>query len=246
MGKKHERSTLDSIKFKDEIVIGVKDDSKPFGYVENGKLKGFDIEISDVVAKRILNSEESSKIRFKVLSPEEKIFALNSKDVDMVIAVMSITPSRLEIIDFSQPYYVAGLSILANKKARINGVSDLNDKNVAVILGTTGEQTLRHLAPSAKIRGAKTYPESFELLKKGEVDAVFADDSLLYGFVMDNKNYKILPKRYSEEYYAIAIRKGDKRLQNTLNTIIDELHQSGELARMRQKWLRQFNSGTNF
>ncbi len=242
-----ETSTLDSIRQKNKIVIGVKDDSKPFGYLEcaspgarcrpeNGKLKGFDIDIARAVAKGLLRTENPNAIEFKVLTPNEKIYALVTREVDMVIAVMSVTPQRLEIVSFSKPYYQAGLAVLTHEESRISSASMLNNKNVAVILGTTGEPNIRYLAPNARVRGARTYPEAFGLLKHGEVDAVFADDSLLSGFVLDNKDYKIQSRRYSEEFYAIAVRKDDKKLKNALDLIIDELQESGELAKLRKKY----------
>lgn len=231
-----ETSTLDVIKARHKVVIGVKEDSKPFGYLQNGKLKGFDIDIAREVAKNLLNTEDPNAVEFKILNPSDKIYALNAKEVDLVIAVMSVTPQRLEVVSFSKPYYKAGLAVLTHKEARISTAANLNNRNVAVVLGTTGEPTIRYLAPNARVRGARTYPEAFALLKRGEVDAVFADDSLLSGFVLDNKDYKIQSKRYSEEFYAIAIRKGDKKLQNALNSIVERLQDNGELARLRKKY----------
>jgi len=230
-----EPSTLDTIKHKSRIVVGVKNDSKPFGYLENGKLKGFDIDIAREIAKGLLHTESPSVVEFKVLTPGERIYALNAREVDMVIATMSVTPQRLELVNFSKPYYKAGLAVLTHEDSRISSASMLNNKNVAVVLGTTGEPNIRYLAPKARIRGAKTYPEAFNLLKRGEVDAVFADDSLLYGFVLDNKDYKIQSRRYSEEFYAIAVRKEDKKLQRALDLTIEKLQDSGELAKLRKK-----------
>ena len=231
-----EASTLDKIRSNKKIVIGVKDDSKPFGYLENGKLKGFDIDIAREVAKGLLRTESPNVLEFKVLTPGNRIYALNTHEVDIVIATMSVTSQRLEIVDFSKPYYKAGLAVLTHGESRISSASMLNNKNVAVILGTTGEPYIRYLAPNARVRGARTYPEAFKLLESGEVDAVFADDSLLSGFVLNNKEYKIQSRRYSEEFYAIAIRKDDKKLKKALDLIIDGLQESGELAKLRRKY----------
>jgi len=231
-----ETSTLDAVKLKHKIVVGVKDDSKPFGYLENGKLKGLDIDVAYEIAKDLLHTENPNAVEFKVLSPGERIYALNAKEVDIVIATMSVTPQRLEVVDFSHPYYKAGLAVLTHKDSRLTSAPMLNNKNVAVILGTTGEPTIRYLAPNARVRGARTYPEAFELLKQGEVDALFADDSLLYGLALDNKDYKVQSRRYSEEFYAIALRKGDKKLERALNSVIEGLQDSGELAKLRKKY----------
>ena len=128
------------------------------------------------------------------------------------------------------------------KYSKIKSVAQLNDKSVAIILGTTGERTIRLLAPNANAIGAISYPDAFNHLKEGHVEAVLADDSLLYGLVTDNKGYKILPARYTEEYYAIGIRKGEdtKSLKKLLDITIRDMQQNGKLNRIKEKWIPGF------
>ena len=52
-GSKEPKDLLSKIKFKNKIVIGIKNDSKPFGYIENGELKGFDVDIAKSVSKML-------------------------------------------------------------------------------------------------------------------------------------------------------------------------------------------------
>ncbi|GBF23608.1 putative ABC-type glutamine transporter, substrate binding periplasmic protein, partial [Candidatus Gastranaerophilus sp. (ex Termes propinquus)] len=92
----------------------------------------------------------------------------------------------------------------------------------------------------ARIVGSVSYTDAFEKLKKGEVDAILADDSLLYGFLMDNKGFKILPKRYTKEFYAIAVEKSkNDELKKLLNNILQNMQETGALHRVRQKWIPQ-------
>lgn len=103
--KEDSMDTLDKIQQRGKLVVGVKFDTKPFGYLdERGQLVGFDIDLAKYIAKSILGDED--KVEFKQVTPSNRILALNSDKVDMVIATMTITPQRRAIVDFSQPYYV--------------------------------------------------------------------------------------------------------------------------------------------
>lgn len=230
-----EKTTYERIKHENKIIVGTKIDSKPFCFKEDGELKGYDIDLSRLIAKELLGNKDM--VEFVELKAGDRIFALNSKQVDVIIASMSTTSKRYQIIDFSIPYYVAGQALLTKNKSNINGLKDLNGKTIGLVLGSTGEGTIRYLLPKAKVRSAKTYTEIFEYLKNGEVDAVLADDSILYSEFKDNKDYKILSKRYSKEYYAVGIRKEDIELKNKIDLILERLQENGSLNLLRAKWL---------
>lgn len=55
---------------------------------------------------------------------------VSTGDVDMVIATMTITPQRREIIDFSVPYDLAGQALLVRSNSRITSIADLAGQNV--------------------------------------------------------------------------------------------------------------------
>lgn len=101
-----DNDTLTQIKKRGELIVGVKYDSKPFGFIKDGKLQGYDIDIAHLMAKRILGNEKL--IKFVEVDAQNRISKLNSGEVDMVIATMSINPKRAEVVDFSLPYYYAG------------------------------------------------------------------------------------------------------------------------------------------
>ncbi len=237
--EKIEKDTLLRIKMRNKIIVGVKTDSKPFGYIdENGKNAGFDIDIAKNIAKYILGGD--TLVEFVSVTPDSRIYDLNSQKVDILISAMSITSARRNIVNFSNPYYQAGAALLVKKGSIIKAIEDLNGNNAGFVLGTTGEWTLRQLAPNANLRAAKSYPEILELLKKDEIDAILADDSLLYGLVDGDKNYVILPHRYTKEYYAVATRQGeyDINLLNQINSALHNMQERGILKQIKHKWLK--------
>lgn len=221
-----------------KLTVGVKNDSKPFGFIDNkGNPAGFDVDVAKEIARQILGDENA--VEFVYVTPSSRISDLNSKKVDIVIAAMSVTPNRAEVVSFSQPYYQSGQAIMVKEGSKISSLADLNGSNVGIVLGTTGEKTIRNLAPAASLRAAKTYPEIFNLLKIGEIEAILADDTMLYGLASDNKGYKILPKRYTREYYAIAMRssKESEELREAVDIAVNYMQQRGILNKIKNKWL---------
>lgn len=237
--KEENIDALDRILQRGKIIIGVKYDTKPFGYInENQELVGFDIDLAKCIAKNILGDE--NKIEFKQVTPSNRILALNSNQVDMVIATMTITPERRAVIDFSKPYYVAGQAILVPNNSKIKSMTDLNGKRVIIIFGTTSEKNLRMIAPDSDIIGFKTYTSGYSALKQGRADAMTSDDTILVGFAMEDPSVKLLPKRYTKEPYAIGFKKDASsiRLEERVNSIIDYMRLSGELNQLKNKWIK--------
>lgn len=240
--KNRPKDFLDEIKLKDKIVVGIKNDSKPFGFVQNGEITGFDADIAKHIAASIFNDDYKEHLEFIPLGPSQRLTALNSGKVDIVIATLSINERRKDIIDFSNPYFEAGQALMVPAGSRISSIEQLNNKKAAVVLGTTGEKTIRMFAPNATSIGAVNYDDAFDYLEQGLVDAILADDSLLYGILSQKRGYKILKPRYTKEYYAIGIRKGSEyaSLKKQLNAILNSMQQTGKLNVIKEKWIPEY------
>jgi len=237
--KSENTDVLDKILQRGKIIVGVKYDTKPFGYIdENQKLVGYDVDLAKYIAKSILGSED--RVEFKQVTPSNRILALNSGQVDMIIATMTITNQRAEVVDFSAPYYMAGQAILVPQKSDIKSMSDLNGKKVIIIFGTTAEKNLRLIAPEAQIVGYKTYTSGYSALKQNRADAMTSDDTILIGFALQDEALKLLSKRYSKEPYAIAFKKGadSAGLRNKVDFIIEDMAQTGKLNQLKAKWIK--------
>lgn len=237
--KEEQTDTLSAVHERGKLIVGVKFDTKPFGYFnEKQELVGFDVDLARAIAKSILGSED--KVEFVQVTPSSRILALDTKQVDMVIATMSITPQRERRIDFSAPYYIAGQAILVPKAGKITSISDLNGKNVIIIYGSTAENNLRLMVPDAKIMGFRTYTSGYSALKQGIADAMVSDDTILMGFAESDDNLKLLPKRYTKEPYAIGFKKGEEsaKLEKKVDFILKDMKQNGDIARLKSKWVK--------
>ncbi len=231
------KNHYDQIIQRDYIIVGIKTDSPPFGYInhETGEEEGFDIDIAKEIAKEILGSEQ--KIQYVSVTPNTRIEAITSGTVDMVVATMSITPQRQYLIDFSKPYYIAGQTALVPKNSNIYTFADLKDKTTLIVLGSNSEKNIRNIIPTAKIIGYKNYDEAFNALKENKADALSSDDSILAGLIINNDDFRILKNRISREYYAVGIKKDDDyRLKDNIDVVITRLHNNGKIKELKQKW----------
>ena len=136
---------LKTIKNRGYIIVGVKTDTRPFGYLENGKNVGFDVDIAKYITKDIFH--DSSKIEFVQVTPSNRLYFLNVEKVDMVVATMTTSTERRRIINFSKPYFVAGQALLVRTGSPIKNLADLDNKNVGVLYGSTAEKNIRMMIP---------------------------------------------------------------------------------------------------
>ena len=228
---------LSRIMKQDKITIGVRADTQPFGYRdEKGQYAGYDIDIAKIITTALLGDEK--KVEFVPVTASDRIRKLITNEVDILIATLSITDQRQRILDFSVPYYVAGQALMLPAKSDIISLRELSGKKVIIVYGSTSERSVRTGIPDVNILGYRTYDDAYRAMKEGRADALIADDTLLYRYVLSDKSLKLLPKRYSKEYYAIAFRKDEasQRLQIRVNSVLQSLQSTGKLNRLQEKW----------
>ncbi len=230
-------NTLDDIMERGKIIVGIKTDTYPFGYKdEKGNFAGYDVELAKLISKGLFGID--NKIKFVPVTANDRMMKLFAQDVDMIIATMSITPARLQILDFSNPYYVSGQALLVRQGSDIKGLKDLNEKKAIIVFGSTGETSLRAAVPKAGILGYKTYDEAYAALKAGKADAIVSDDTILIGYALKDSSVKLLEKRYSREPYGIAFRKGKESedLIRSVNGIINDADRTGKLRELQREF----------
>lgn len=241
--EKANKTLLDTVREKGTITAGVKYDSKPFGFIDaDQKIKGFDVDLIKEIAKRLLGDENA--VKFQQVTSSNRIFSLTAGSVDLVAATMTINEKRKQVIDFSNPYYIAGQAITVSKHSPVRSVRDLNGRKVIVVLGSTSEKNIIELAPNAIIEGFRTYTDAFSALKAGRADALTTDDTLITGFLIENPSFKMINERYTKEPYGIGFRKGNDTLtfQQAVNEALDDMQADGTLEAIRKKWIHKYDN----
>lgn len=233
-----EKDILQTAKERGYFIVGVSHDSKPFGFIDTktGQPVGFEVDI----AKRLALAEfgDENRVQFVHSSGFQSIAMVSEGKVDFVISVMTITPQRLMTVDFSEPYYVTGQTIVVKNSSPIKTVKDLNHKKVMVRLTSTAEKTPKKYAPASILVGYKSRQECYDAFLRGEADAMISDDALLRGFLMDNRGYKILPQKLSVEYYGIAFKATPEasNLKRFINSELVQMRSDKTFEKLKKKW----------
>lgn len=233
-------NSVDAIKKRGTIKIGVKYDAPPFGSLnpQTNQVTGFDVDIARAIAKKILGSPD--KVELVQVKSDNRIPLVQNGDIDAFVATATITPARMKTIDFSNVYYRAGQSLLVKKGSSVRSYKDLDGKNVCSVQGSTPEQTIRRLVPKANVVTFETYPECLTALRGGRIDAVTTDNVILGGYeAQDPANLELVGGLFTFEPYGIGIRKGNASLAKAINDTLADLRKSGEYAKLHQQWLKK-------
>lgn len=220
------------------IKVGINTDIKPFGFInKKGEVCGYDADLARNIAEQIFHDKNA--VKFVSVTPNNRLIKLSTGEADIIIATMTITPQREEIINFSTPYDSAGLAILVKSSSRVTTISDLADQNIGVVWGTTAEKNMLSMVPTGHVIGFKTYSEAYTALKQGNIAALTSDDTILNGYALTDSEVKLLPKRYTREPYGIGFRKGKgaAKLKEALDSAINDLRQKNVLNSLHKKWL---------
>ncbi|MEM3373976.1 MAG: ABC transporter substrate-binding protein [Candidatus Woesearchaeota archaeon] len=231
-----EKSKINEIKKRGKLIIGT---SPPYGIMEfykNNEIVGLDIDIAKEIAKS-LNVE----LEIKIIDFDKFSEALNNDEIDLMIASITITSDRLDEMELSIPYFNTGQVIVS--KYNINRYEELENKTI--LIEEDGSDTKNQIFKIIKNFTPIYYSESQGLpyvekaifeLNQNKVDAFVIDYIAAIDIVKYHKDFHILGP-FTNEFYGIASKKGNKDLINHVNQIIRNLKYTGELDKIKEKWI---------
>ena len=169
--------------------------------------------------------------------------SLQTDKADVVISSMTITPERAEVVDFTDPYAMAQLAILANAGSGITQASDLNQlgRKVAVKTGSTGDVYATKNFPEAEIVRLADESACVTEVVQGKADGFLYDQLTIYRNNLANPDTTeaIFIPFQDPESWGIAVKKGDAELLDQLNEFIAQSKEDGEFDRLTKKYLAE-------
>lgn len=230
---------LQDVKARGKIVVGVKIDFPPFGFVDKtGMNKGFDIDLARALGRELLRKK--GVVEFVPVTSENRISLLTRGKVDIILASMTITEERKKEINFSIPYFVSGHLILVHKSSEITKYQDLAGKKVATVQGTTGDIAIKELAPAAERVVFRDNFNALKALKARRVEAFVQDDVLIENLAEKNADLKIASLTpFRPAPYGIGIRKEDKELLEFVDATLTNMKNIGEFQKLLRKWFNK-------
>ncbi|HEY8201307.1 MAG TPA: glutamate ABC transporter substrate-binding protein [Actinomycetota bacterium] len=223
---------------KGTIHIGVKFDQPNLGYLNPGshQLEGFDVAMGEIIADRL-----GVRPQFVQVNSGNRIPLLKEGKVDLVIATMTISESRAKEIDFSYPYLQAHQRLLVRMGSPVTGVDALNARRASVcsVEGSIPSNTIRQLAPDARLTLERDYSQCLEQLEQGKVDAITTDDTILEALRSRNPTFlQVVGEPLTIEPYGMGVAKGHPEFVDFVNETIREVKADGRWQRLYDHWIR--------
>ncbi|GGT09067.1 glutamate ABC transporter substrate-binding protein [Streptomyces chromofuscus] len=242
-------ATIEAIKQRGYVAVGVDQNSYRWGYRdpnstdETVELEGFDIDLARRIAQELLGDPD--RIRFKAIPTNQRVPAIQSGQVDMVVRTMTITCTRLEDVAFSAPYFLTGQQVLAPNTSTITGYDKtLAGKRICSAVGSTAYDNLAADRKSGRLPASTdistTVPNQLDCLVRlqlGEVDAVVTDGALAASQAAQDPTVELKGDRFTTEYYGVAMKKDADDLVRRVNRILADYRADGGWKASYDKWL---------
>lgn len=239
--------TLDELKEKGVMRVGIIDDYPPFAY-NNGKgeIVGSNVDIAQAVATAVLGPE--GKLEVVKIDRNDRIKSLVNKELDWVIAAFDrnkVSNSRiLEQIRFGAPYLRVELSIISSQEKPINSVGELQSLKVAIKTDPKTFANMKKRLPSVELERFDTPEETLAALKSGKVAAIIGENRDFWALLTKNRDLKIsVDSLETMESARPIFRQEDRELEEAVSAEIRTLTSSGKLKEIYSKNFKAFYGG---
>ena len=217
-----------------KLVMATNAEFPPYEYHDGDAIVGIDAEIAKAIADELGMELEIEDIAFDSIIPE-----IVSGKADMGLAGMTVTEDRMQSVDFSDTYAKASQKIIVTEDSEIASPDDLKGVIVGVQLGTTGDIYVSDLeADGTTVERYSKGFEAVQALSQGKIDAVVIDGEPAKNFVAETEGLKILDESFTDEEYAIAVKKGNTELLEKINGALKTLKDNGTLDEIVAKYIK--------
>ncbi|NOD33862.1 MULTISPECIES: transporter substrate-binding domain-containing protein [unclassified Ruegeria] len=216
------------IAMADTVRMGTEGAYPPYNFINDaGEIDGFEREVGDELCKRANLECEWVKNDWDSIIPN-----LVSGNYDTIIAGMSITDERDEVIDFTQNYFPPAASAYV-------GAAEGVDVAGGIVAAQTATIQAGHVAESgATLVEFATPEETIAAVRNGEADAVFADKDFLVPIVEESGGELVF---VGDDVplgggIGLGIRESDGELRGKFDEAITSMKADGSLNELIVKW----------
>ncbi|MFC0218621.1 glutamine transport system substrate-binding protein [Pseudochelatococcus lubricantis] len=215
-----------------DLIVATDTAFVPFEFKQGDKYVGFDIDLWDAVAKELGVTYELRPMDFAGIIP-----ALQTGQVDVALAGITIKPERQQVIDFSDGYYDSGLLLIVPSDSPIKGPADLAGKTIAVKTGTSSSDYAEENFKETKLRKFPNIDNAYLEVRTGGVDAAMHDtpNVLYYVATAGNGQVKAVGSQMMAHQYGIGLPKGSE-LTTKVNAALAKIKADGRYEAIYTKW----------
>lgn len=199
---------------------------------DSGEFEGIDIETAQAIADKL-----GLELQIDDMDFDAALLAVQQGKSDMVMAGVTVTDERQNVMDFTDSYATGIQSIIVKEDSDIASVDDLAGKKIGTQRGTTGYLYCSDDFGDENVVAYDNGLTAVQMLNNGQVDCVVIDNAPAKEFVAANPGLKLLDTAYVEESYAIGVGKGNTELKDAINTALEELKADGTLQAIVDKYI---------
>lgn len=208
----------------------------------NGELEGFDIELTELIAKEL----GASEVIWEDIDFNALIGAVNSGKGDMVAAGLSPTPDRAKGAELSDVYYSSDEEtanfVLTLKDGDIKKTEDIKGKKVGIQIGTIQEAAVNEIKDEYELKtdARKSYGDMVQEIKNKRIDFVVVEKAIADKYMETNPelSYFQLEAEGNSTGNCFAFKKGNTDLKEDVDKAIKKLQDNGEIDKLVEKWFK--------
>ena len=220
------------IKERDQLIRGGTVANQVFSLASTsgGQPTGFDAGLTQLLAKYILGEGGEEKVDYVDTTVETRETMVQNGTVDCVIATYSITPERLEVINFAGPYYLSGtaIQVRAEDAESISGPEDLTGLNLVTQSNSTGIQAIEeNVTDPGEVTTLPDNESCVAALKQGRADAYVLDQGVLLGNSAADPEVVVVGEPFVDDPYGVGLSQDSEDALDFVNAFLQELIDSG-------------------
>lgn len=237
--------TLDKIAESGEIVIGHRESSVPFSYLDDSQNPvGYSIDLCLKVVEAVATElGKELTVKYVPVNPKTRIALMANGTIDLECGSTTNNLTRQQQVEYLPVTFVTGTKILTRKDSGIGSVTDLDGKAVALAQGTTNERAVLAAVEAAgldvKVLPVRDHAEGMLSLETDRVDAYATDHILLFGLISKSKTpeeFAVVGDFLSFDPYALMVRRDDSAFELIGKKALAEVFRSGEINAIYAKW----------
>jgi len=216
--------------------VGSETTFPPFEFTEGDKYVGFDVDLSEAIAKKL-----GLKMEFKSMGFDALIPAVQSGDIDMIAAGINATPEREKALDFSDVYFDQGgfITVVRKDNTTIHNMDELAGHTVGAQIGTIPVEMAQKI-PNTTVKQIDSNANIFMELKAGTIDGAIIDNAVAMFYLKQgaDKDLKLVGNPTESTGIALGFKKGNTKLRDDVNKALKEMKEDKRLQNKNCKGIR--------
>ena len=225
-----------------KLIMSTNAQFPPYELVSDGEgfngtgFEGIDVEIASAIADKL-----GLELQIDDMDFDSALVAVQNGSSDVVLAGLSYSEERDEILDFTDSY-ATGVQVVIVKEGSDVTLDNLGEKMIGTQRGTTGYIYASDTPENGgygedHVSGYDNGATAVQALVNGQVDAVIIDEAPAKEYVAANEGLTILPGNWVEEQYCAAVNEGNEALLGAINTALNELIEDGTVEEIIAKYI---------